>query len=331
MMNAIVTEKLTKKYNGLTALDQVDLEVPQGQSFGLLGPNGAGKTTLISVLSTLLNPTSGRAELCGLDVVQDEAKVRAKIGIVFQDPSLDERLTARENLELHCSLYGVPRKDRGDRIDWALDFIELTERQHTLVKTFSGGMRRRLEIARCLTHQPEVLFLDEPTVGLDPQTRDHIWTYLESMGSELGMTIVLTTHYMEEADRLCSRVAIIDLGKIIAVGDPEELKHGLGESIVTLSSDRAEEMLKEFELTDEERARATVHNGRITLAVADPERVLGRAFRLEESRGFTVSSVSISRPTLNDVFLKFTGRELREEKADKVDQMAMRRRARAGR
>ncbi|HUT56017.1 MAG TPA: ATP-binding cassette domain-containing protein [bacterium] len=330
-MNAILTEKLTKNYGSLTALDQVDLEVPQGESFGLLGPNGAGKTTLISVLSTLLKPTSGRAELCGLDVAKEQARVRAKIGIVFQDPSLDERLTARENLELHCSLYGVPLRDRAARMDWALEFIELKARQHELVKTFSGGMRRRLEIARCLTHQPEVLFLDEPTVGLDPQTRDHIWTYLESLGSELGMTIVLTTHYMEEADRLCSRVAIIDLGRIIAVGDPEELKQGLGQSIVTMASDRPEELLEGLELTEDERARASLVNGRITLSVADPERMLGRAFKLEESRGLTVMSVSISRPTLNDVFLKFTGRELREEKADKVDGMMMRKRARTKR
>jgi ABC-2 type transport system ATP-binding protein len=260
-------------------------------------------------------------------VVKEQAKVRAKIGIVFQDPSLDERLTARENLALHCSLYGIPIRERRDRIDWALDFIELTARQHDLVKTYSGGMRRRLEISRCLVHRPEVMFLDEPTVGLDPQTRERIWSYLATLGSDLGITIVLTTHYMEEADRLCSRVAIIDLGRIVVVGAPEELKQGLGDSIVELTSDRPAELLAMLGLTEEEQGRASVLNNRITLSVSDPERALSHAFRVGEARGIEVRSVSISRPTLNDVFLKFTGRELREEKADKVDNMFMRRRA----
>jgi len=312
-MPAIETQKLTRTFGTLTALDAVDLAVEKGEAFGLLGPNGAGKTTLVSILSTLLRPTSGKAFVAGLDVDAKQAAVRAKIGIVFQDPSLDEKLTARENLQLHCSLYGVPVRDRRKRIDWALDLIELRPRGNDLVKTFSGGMKRRLEIARCLIHTPEVLLLDEPTIGLDPQTRDHIWQYLERLTAEHGMTTIITTHYMDEADRLCNRVAIIDNGRISAVDSPTALKQALGDNIVTISTDRPADLLAALALSPEEHARAAVHSDRIVLNTATPETALSAAFRTGEASGILISSVSISHPTLNDVFLKYTGRELRDE------------------
>jgi ABC-2 type transport system ATP-binding protein len=328
-MAAIETRKLTKQYGGsVIALDSVDLLVERGESFGLLGPNGAGKTTLISILSTLLRPTSGKALVAGLDVATHQSAVRSKIGIVFQDPSLDERLTARENLILHCSLYGIPTRRRAARVDWALDLIELSQRRNDLVRTFSGGMRRRLEIARCLLHTPEVLFLDEPTIGLDPQTRDHIWSYLERLGKEQNITIILTTHYMEEADRLCGRVAIIDSGRIVAVDTPDHLKKSLGENLVTLITDRPGELLEILDLSPQEQEQAVVLSDRLALNVISPERVLSNAFRLGEARGIKVSSVSISRPTLNDVFLKYTGRELRDEQASKGNNMLLKQYAR---
>lgn len=310
---AIETRGLTKIYGGVRALDGVDLEVPAGEPFGLLGPNGAGKTTLISILSTIINASGGKALVAGLDVTTQQAAVRSKIGILFQDPSLDERLTARENLTLHCSLYGVPPRDRNRKMDEAFDLIELSARQHDFVKTFSGGMRRRLEIARTLLHTPQVLFLDEPTIGLDPQTRDHIWLHLEKLNAEHGITTILTTHYMEEADRLCKRIAIIDNGKIVAVGSPEDLKKSMGESILTMHTDKPAGLLELLGLTAEERALALTLPDRLTLNIAEPERILSRAFRLGEANGIIVSSVGISRPTLNDVFMKFTGRELRDE------------------
>lgn len=324
-MNAIETKGLTKKYGTLTALDSIDLEIEKGQAFGLLGPNGAGKTTLISILATLLKATSGSASVAGFDVTDQQKSVRAKIGIVFQDPSLDDKLTARENLDIHCSLYGMPIRSRASRIDWALDLVELRSRQKDLVKKFSGGMKRRLEIARCLLHTPEVLFLDEPTVGLDPQTRDHIWTYLQRLGREQGITTVLTTHYMEEADILCNHVAIIDNGRIAAVDTPENLKKNLGDTIVTLCTDKPEELLKTLDLSPEEYKLASVLPDRLTLNVALPEQALSKAFRIGEASGIKLSSVSISNPTLNDVFLKYTGRELRDDKSASTKNSAFQR------
>lgn len=318
---AIETLKLSKKYGELTALDSVDLEIARGESFALLGPNGAGKTTMISILSTLIRPTGGTAKVAGLDVVSEQAAVRSKIGIVFQDPSLDEKLTARENLAMHCSLYGVPGRERSERMAAAFDLVELSDRQNDLVKTFSGGMRRRLEIARCLVHTPEVMFLDEPTIGLDPQTRDHIWTYLEKLAKEHGITTVLTTHYMDEADRLCGRVAIIDFGKIAVVDTPQRLKKEIGENVVTLVCNKPSELLDILQLTDVEMKSAVIQPDKLTLNVAAPEAVLSSAFRAGESLGIEVNSVSISHPTLNDVFLKYTGRDIRDEKNNKANSL----------
>ncbi|MFA4905270.1 MAG: ATP-binding cassette domain-containing protein [Candidatus Margulisiibacteriota bacterium] len=230
MANPVIEVKdLTKKFNGFTAVDSVNFEVDEGCVFGLLGPNGAGKTTTISMLSTLLRPTSGAAHINGHDVQKDPAAVRRSIGIVFQDPSSDDILTGRENLLLHCLLFDVPNAEIKSRIEWALKLVDLTEWQNTLLKKYSGGMRRRLELARGLLHKPRILFLDEPTLGLDPQARENIWVHIENLVKVEKVSIILTTHYMEEADRLCDRVAIIDHGKIIVSGTPTELKTGIPE------------------------------------------------------------------------------------------------------
>lgn len=308
---AIETQKLTKTYGKIAALDGVDLCVEPGEAFGLLGPNGAGKTTLISIMSTLIRATSGRAFLCGLDVAREEISVRRRIGIVFQDPSLDEKLTARENLLLHCSLYAMPMHKRAERVNWALDLVELAPRQHDLVRKYSGGMRRRLEIARSLLHTPEVLFLDEPTLGLDPQTRDHIWVYLERL-REQGITTMLTTHYMDEADRLCSRIAIIDNGRIVVTDTPSKLKKNLGDNLVTLFTDNPGVLLDALngELRDSARTLAD----RLVLNVSRPGPALAQVFRTAADHNIDIKSVNIAQPTLNDVFLKFTGRDLREER-----------------
>ena len=223
-MGAITTAGLTKKFGKLTAVDDLDLDIKEGEIFGLLGPNGAGKTTTISMLATLLAPTSGTATVANQDILKNPSKVREHIGIVFQDPSSDDILTGRENLYLHGLMYGVPRSVIPGRIDDAFDLVQLTGREDDLVKTYSGGMRRRLELARGLLHHPEVIFLDEPTLGLDPQTRKRIWEHIEKIVKERKVTIILTTHYMEEADRLCDRLAIIDHGKIVALDTPNALK-----------------------------------------------------------------------------------------------------------
>jgi ABC-2 type transport system ATP-binding protein len=312
-MHAIETQKLCKNYNGLKALDCVDLEIARGETFGLLGPNGAGKTTLISILSTLTRASGGRALVAGLDVARQQSAVRRAIGIVFQDPSLDEKLTGRENLLLHCSLYAVPPADRAARTDWALDLVELTARQNDVVRKYSGGMRRRLEIARSLLHTPQVLFLDEPTLGLDPQTRDHIWVYLEKLKQQ-GITTILTTHYMDEADRLCDRIALIDFGKISMVDTPRRLKRRLGENLITLMTDEPQPLLDLLkDMPGGNHAAAQVHDGRLVLTVDSPERALSEIFRQATAGGIAIKSVNIHQPTLNDVFLKFTGRELRDE------------------
>jgi ABC-2 type transport system ATP-binding protein len=224
MENIIEIKNLTKKFKETTAVDNISFNVKKGEMFAFLGPNGAGKTTTIKMLTTLAAPTSGSILINGFDPTKQEEQARESFGIVFQDPSLDDELTAYENLDMHGMLYKVVKKDRKERIEQLLNFVELWDRKDDLVKHFSGGMKRRLEIARGFLHHPKVLFLDEPTIGLDPQTRNHIWNYLKKMNREEGTTVFLTTHYMEEADKVCDRIAIIDHGKIIAQGTSEELK-----------------------------------------------------------------------------------------------------------
>jgi ABC-2 type transport system ATP-binding protein len=224
MNEMIVVQDLVKNYGEFCAVNHISFTVPEGKIFGFLGPNGAGKTTTIKMLTTVLDPTSGKIRVNGHDPAHDQKQVRRSFGIVFQDASLDDELTAFENMDLHGILYGVPHGERRKRIDLLVDFVGLGDRKKDFVKTFSGGMKRRLEVARALLHNPRILFLDEPTIGLDPQTRNHIWSYIQQLSKEEGVTVFFTTHYMDEADRVASDVAVIDHGKIVAQGTPGELK-----------------------------------------------------------------------------------------------------------
>ncbi len=239
-MDAIEIKNLTKKFDDFTAVDNISFIVEAGEIFGLLGPNGAGKTTTIKMLTTLLHPTSGLIRVNGYDPIKQEDEVRHSFGIVFQDPSLDDELTAYENMEFHGVLYQVPKSLRKERIEYLLKFVELWDRRNDLVKHFSGGMKRRLEVARGLIHHPKILFLDEPTLGLDPQTRDHIWKYIKQLNKDEGMTVFLTTHYMEEAQKITNKIAIIDHGKIVKLGTVKELEeatntHSLEDAFLKLT------------------------------------------------------------------------------------------------
>ncbi len=310
-MSAIKTVNLTKKFGKLTAVDSVNLEVEQGEIFGLLGPNGAGKSTFISMLCTISNPTSGTAEIEGFDIKDEASDVRRSIGIVFQDPSIDDKLTGMENMELHADLYDVPRDVMYCRIDEVLNLVELEDRASNFVNTYSGGMRRRLEIARSLIHYPKVLFLDEPTIGLDPQSRDHIWSYIRDLKERENITIMLTTHYMEEADKLCDRIAIIDRSKIIALDTPENLKDQLGgETIVIESSDNdlLSRKLQEVKLADS----INQTGNELNINVKNAHKTLARIVELAVSVGVYIDNITVREPDLNDVFIHYTGREIRE-------------------
>jgi len=235
-MFIIETKNLAKKYTDLTAVDRINLQVKEGEIFGLLGPNGAGKTTTLLMLATLLRPTSGTAWVNGYDIVKQSHQVRKSIGIVFQEPSSDDLLTGYENLRLHALMYGVNRSIRGKRIEEVLKLVDLTERKDDQVKKYSGGMRRRMEIARGLLHHPKVLFLDEPTLGLDPTAREQAWEYIERLVKSEKITVIITTHYMDEADKLCDRIAIIDFGKVVALDSPNNLKRKMGGDIIRLKA-----------------------------------------------------------------------------------------------
>lgn len=302
----IKTSKLTKRYGKLTAVDELDLEIGEGEVFGLLGPNGAGKTTTISMLATLLKPTSGTATVNGFDIVRQPAQVRRSIGIVFQEPSVDDLLTGRENLEMHAMLYSMPHDLRERRVKEVLELSELADRADDWVKTYSGGMRRRLELARGLMHHPKVLFLDEPTLGLDPQTREHIWEYIARLAKEERITMILTTHYMEEADLLCNRIGIIDFGKIAVLGTPRKLKHEIGGDVVFIKQRnfdprRVEGLpyVKKVEREDD-KVKLTVEDAHRNL-----QKLLGSIGEIE--------SVEVREASLQDVFLKYTGRKYRED------------------
>lgn len=319
-MHAIQTSNLTKDFGKLRAVDSVSLKVEEGEIFGLLGPNGAGKTTLISMLVTMRKPTSGNASVNGHNILKDPSGVRHSIGIVFQDPSLDEELTAYENLELHAALYDIPKKERNKRINDVIKTVALEDRLNDLVKTYSGGMRRRLKIARGLIHYPKVLFLDEPTLGLDPQTRKAIWEYIRKLKEEHKITIVLTTHYMEEADGLCDRVAIIDHGKIIKLDSPSDLKESLeGDTITIKTQDPSK--LKTIVEKQKLIECASIHNGKVSLCVHDAEKKIPKIIDLATRNDIEVESVSLHKPTLDDVFLHYTGKTIREEEASAIDSM----------
>jgi ABC-2 type transport system ATP-binding protein len=325
-MFAIETQNLTKKFGDLIAVDSASIKVKQGEIFGLLGPNGAGKTTLISILVTMKKPTSGKGMVEGVDVAENPGAVRKNIGITFQDPSLDEDLTAYENLELHAAMYGIPRKEREEKITEILKMVELEDRRNSVVKTFSGGMRRRLEIGRTLLHSPKVLFLDEPTIGLDPQTRNHIWDYVKKLRETHGVTILLTTHYMDEADSLCDRVAIMDKGKIVAMDTATALKDSLGGDTIVIETSQAAKLCKM--LGGLECAKEAVpHDGKVTLRVTQGEKKIPKIMQFAKEKGIDVESVSLHKPTLDDVFLHYTGKTIREEEASGKDSMRMHRKA----
>lgn len=324
-MNAVETFNLTKEFNGLKAVNNVSLSIQEGEIFGLLGPNGAGKTTFISMLCTLLKPTSGTAKINGFDIIKQQSEVRKSIGVVFQDPSLDNRLTGRENLEMHAGLYGVPNAERKKRIEEVLELVALSERADELVRNYSGGMKRRLEIARGLIHYPKVLFLDEPTLGLDPQTREHIWEYIKRLAERERITILLTTHYMEEADVLCNRVAIMDYGEIKVLDTPENLKNSLEGDVVTLEVDKSEAIVEKIKGLEEVKKVHVVSNT-IFITAKSAESFAPKILDFVKSNGTAVNSMSIRKPSLGDVFLHYTGREIREEKAERPEMERFRRR-----
>ncbi len=317
-MSAIETKGLTKEYDGLVAVDHISLEIKEGELFGLLGPNGAGKTTLVHMLSTILPPTEGMARVWNSDVSEDPDKVRSSIGIVFQDPSSDQQLTGLENLDFHGRMYGIPKEERKERSIQLLKMVDLEERSGNLVKEYSGGMRRRLELARAFLHHPKVLFLDEPTLGLDPQTRRSIWDYIQKLNDEEGITMILTTHYMEEADYLCDRVGIIDRGELIAMDTPSALKNELKGDIVTLSFDKPEklvEVLSNVELVNEVK----LVDGTLQLRVNNGESSIPKLLSIVQENDAEVKTVGLRKPTLEDVFIHYTGRRIREEKSEKTN------------
>lgn len=315
-MSAIKVRELVKKFNGFTAVDSLSFDVPYGELFGLLGPNGAGKTTTINILSTLLKPTSGYAEVAGFDIRNRKDEVRKSIGIVFQDPTLDTKLTGKENLLFHAMLYGIEKEEAEKRIKEVLELVELQDRANTLVEKYSGGMKRRLEIARGLIHRPKVLFLDEPTLGLDAQTRRRIWDYIKNLNKEIGITMILTTHYMEEADYLCDRIAIIDRGKIVAIDNPDNLKNMVGGDVVSIEIEGDTknylEKLKELKWVKS----LMVQNGILRMTMEMGERKIPSLINLAEKSGVRVNSVNLRKPSLEDVFLFFTGREMRDEEGE---------------
>jgi len=305
-MSVIETKNLTKKYKELIAVDNLNLKVEEGEIFGLLGPNGAGKTTTLLMLTTLKQPTSGTAKVNNFDIIKQPDKVRKSIGIVFQDPSSDDILTGYENLKLHGWLYDMPDDLRERRIKEVLELVDLTDRKNDLVKKYSGGMRRRLEIARGLMHHPKVLFLDEPTLGLDPQSREYIWNYIEKLAKEEKITIIITTHYMDEADKLCDRLAIIDHGKIVVLGTPKELKKNLGGDIIRLKAKNLDiEMLEKLKYVK----KVDRCDSEVCLTVKDADKHLQEILK----KVGKVDSVEIRSPTLDDVFLHYTGRAIRED------------------
>ncbi len=308
----IKVENLVKRFGELAAVDNISFNVARGEIFGFLGPNGAGKTTTINILCTLSKPTSGQALIDGFDVVRQQSQVRQSIGLVFQDPSLDEQLSALQNLRFHAMVYHVPASVRQQRMEQVLKMMELWDERNNQVRTFSGGMKRRLELARGLLHYPKVLFLDEPTLGLDPQTRRRIWDYILELRQREGTTIFLTTHYMDEAEK-ADRIAIIDHGKLIVIDTPEKLKDAVGKDIILVKTDDDKKAAEEIGLRY--RIQARHDSDGVTFEVESGEEFIP-AFIKEF--GIRIRSVSLRHPTLDDAFLKLTGREIRQEQVTDV-------------
>lgn len=315
MLHSIKTESLTKKFGDVTAVDSISFEVEEGEIFGFLGPNGAGKSTTMMILTTLLKPTSGKAFVAGYDVVSQSKLVRQNIGYVQQEITVDEYLTGRENLLLHARLNHIPKNSIDSQIDTVLELIELEEKQNDAVITYSGGMRKRLDIAGGLLHMPKVLFLDEPTVGLDIQTRRKIWEYIKKIHNEFKITIFLSTHYMEEADNLCDRVGIIDYGKIQTISKPGVLKSALGNEIVTFSiggNSTNESFMSKLNSNDLVK-EIKKENEKIIVFTTKGSELIPQLFQLTSDLGLKINSISLTEPTLDDVFLSYTGHGLRDE------------------
>jgi ABC-2 type transport system ATP-binding protein len=310
---AVDVDGLVKRYGELTAVDEISFQVYPGEIFGFLGPNGAGKTTTIKMLCTLAEPTAGSAVVAGFDIVRQRADVRRNIGLVFQDPTLDAYLSAEQNLRFHAELYGMPKSWVPDRMREVLEMVGLWERRKNKVQTYSGGMRRRLEIARGLMHSPRVLFLDEPTVGLDPQTRASIWTYIRELREREDITIFLTTHYMDEAEN-CDRIAIMDAGKVVVLDTPDRLKASIGTDRVQITTDDDEAAIAA--LQERMGLAAEIHDGMVTFGVADGQKFVPRLFA---ELGVPIRSVQVARPSLDDVFMSYTGRTIRDAEASATD------------
>ncbi len=327
-MHVIEAEELTKRFGDVLAVDEVTFQVREGEIFGFLGPNGAGKTTTINMLITLIKPTKGTARVAGYDVIRQPSKVRKKIGVVFQDPTLDRRLTGWENLYIHGRLYGISSGELRSKIRELIEFVELKGWENKIVQYYSGGMMRRLEIARALLYNPEILFLDEPTLGLDPQSRAKVWDYIRQIKREEGMTIFMTTHYMEEAEKLCDRVAIIDHGKIIALGTVEELKSKVGNEIIYLNValDGPEKVfIERIKSHDSIQDLKVLGEGIISLSVSNAPETIPKVFQEAQKLGIEIKEVRYLRPSLEDVFLQLTGKGLRDEEATFFDHVRMRR------
>lgn len=312
---AVSVHGLVKRYGEFEAVRGIDLEIASGEVFGFLGPNGAGKSTTINMLCTLLTPTAGAAEVAGHDVVSERDVVRRNIGLVFQDTTLDTYMTAERNLRLHAELYGVPRDTFDDRMHQVLEMVGLWDRRASKVSTYSGGMKRRLEIARGLLHSPRVLFLDEPTVGLDPQTRSSIWGYIAELRKAEDITIFMTTHYMDEAE-FCDRIAIMDHGRIIALDTPEALKASVGEDRVQIRTD--DDSAAIIALDQQFGIDAAMAEGSVTFRVARGEQFVPRLFG---EFPLAIRSVNVARPSLDDVFMSYTGSTIRDAEAGATDRI----------
>ena len=315
MLYSIELKSLTKSFGDVIAVNDISLSVKNGEIFGFLGPNGAGKSTTIMILTTLLKPTSGQALLSGFDVMTNAKQVRENIGYVQQETTVDEYLTGRENLLLQAKLNHIPKNEINKRIDEILDLIELTDKQDKPVGTYSGGMRKRLDIAGGLLHRPKVLFLDEPTVGLDIQTRRKIWGYIKKIHDEFEMTIFLTTHYMEEADKLCDRIGIIDGGKIQVIDSPENMKKAMGNEVISIILEE-EKNYNSFlsELKKIEFVKKINEDGsKLTLFASNGTEVIPKIFQISSELKIKIISISLTQPTLDDVFISYTGHEIRDD------------------
>ena len=318
MLYSIETNSLTKSFGSVTAVDDVSFSVKTGEIFGFLGPNGAGKSTTMMILTTLLKPTSGQALISGFDVVTNAKQVRQNIGYVQQETTVDEYLTGRENLVLQAKLNHIQKSDIAKRIDEVLELIELSDKQNQPVVTYSGGMRKRLDIAGGLLHRPKVLFLDEPTVGLDIQTRRKIWEYIKKIHDEFEITIFLTTHYMEEADQLCDRIGIIDDGKIQVIDSPENMKNAMGNEVILIelepnvNSDSFLSDLKKIEFV----TRINMNGSKITLFASNGTEVIPKIFHISSELNIKIISISLTRPTLDDVFISYTGHEIKDDDSE---------------